>query len=184
MTRRSDAGLTIVLVLMLACSVSALRAQSPTVGPTYRPQPMAKAHADYIPRQRFVEAMKRASVTNAMGSPVLVAKDDQTAYLVIHRSEPSAVEEHSRWDDIIVVQSGRATLLLGRGKTRGATLRAPGELRGGTLTDPLRVPLSIGDVARVPAGVAHALEPVGVDTLRAILIKVRRPSKPLRTSAR
>ena len=55
-----------------------------------------------------------------------------------------------------------------------------GELRGGTIVVPSRLELRPGDIARIPAGVPHAFVPNGPDAWEFLLIKVRRPNKPLK----
>lgn len=147
---------------------------------------------DYIPAVHFEEAVKRLAKSDvAMGAPVFTAPDKQTAYLLIRRTVPSEIEEHSRWDDILVVRSGRGIVRFGS-KVSGARLEAAGELRGGAFVasagednrgEPWELELSPGDVARIPAGVAHAFVPLGPDPFEFLLVKVRRPDKPLKTEA-
>jgi mannose-6-phosphate isomerase-like protein (cupin superfamily) len=135
---------------------------------------------DYIPAERFAEARARVANTRSVGTSVFVAPDQQTAYMVVRRTVASEVEEHSRWDDLVVVQSGRGAIDLGRGATKGARFVAPGELRGGELLRPGRVELRPGDVVRVPAGVPHSFVPLSQEPWELLLIKVRRPNKPLK----
>jgi mannose-6-phosphate isomerase-like protein (cupin superfamily) len=135
---------------------------------------------DYIPAERFAEARARVANTRSVGTSVFVAPDQQTAYMVVRRTVASEVEEHSRWDDLVVVQGGRGAIDLGRGATKGARFVAPGELRGGELLRPGRVELRPGDVVRIPAGVPHSFVPLSQEPWELLLIKVRRPSKPLK----
>lgn len=151
-------------------------AQPASAGPASTPG----RRIDYIPAERFADARARVARTRSVGTSVFVAPDQQTAYLVVRRTVPSEVEEHSRWDDLVVVQGGRGAIDIGRGATTGARFVAPGELRGGALLRPGRVELRPGDVVRLPAGVPHSFVPLGEEPWELLLIKVRRPSKPLR----
>ena len=63
---------------------------------------------------------------------------------------------------------------------KGARFLSAGELRGGTITEPSRVTMGPGDIARIPAGLPHSFTPNGPVAWEFWLVKVRRPNKPLK----
>ena len=134
---------------------------------------------DYVPSERYEDIRNFVVRARVEGATVFNSPDNQTSYLLVRRTNPSNVEEHSRWDDLIIVQSGTGDVEVGA-KTTGARFLAAGEMRGGTITTPSRVSLRAGDVARIPAGVPHAFTPTGTMPWEFLLIKVRRPNKPLK----
>jgi mannose-6-phosphate isomerase-like protein (cupin superfamily) len=81
------------------------------------------------------------------GGPVVVAA---------HRETSGEVELHEQFHDVMVGQSGRATLLVG-GKTEAQRQTAPGEWLGGTISDAESYELGPGDVVWIPAGLPHKM---------------------------
>jgi mannose-6-phosphate isomerase-like protein (cupin superfamily) len=71
-----------------------------------------------------------------------------------------APETHADEIDVIIVQSGEGTLVLG------------GEMKGGVLQGGERHALAPGDVAHVPAKVQHAFVPAKGKHLTYILLKI------------
>jgi mannose-6-phosphate isomerase-like protein (cupin superfamily) len=134
---------------------------------------------DYVPYGRYDELRKFVAATGARGGTLFNSPDGQTNYMMQLRSVPSDVEEHSRWDDLIIVRSGSGSVQVGP-RTKGARFMAAGELRGGTIIAPSRLELRTGDIARIPAGVPHAFMPNGPEPWEFLLVKVRRPNKPLK----
>jgi mannose-6-phosphate isomerase-like protein (cupin superfamily) len=137
---------------------------------------------DYVPAFRFDEVRGFAKAMGLVGGTVAVGWDAQTSYMVVRRTVESEVEEHSRWDDVLLVRAGTGAIVFGA-RARGARLLAPGELRGGTLTSREARVLHVGDVARIPAGVPHTFVPSGAEPWELLIIKVRRPDRPLRRRA-
>jgi mannose-6-phosphate isomerase-like protein (cupin superfamily) len=68
----------------------------------------------------------------------------------IRRDRDGRPEQHDAIDDVVYVQSGQGTLLVG-GTMHGRT----GDL-GTSITGGSRYPVAAGDVLRIPAGVPHA----------------------------
>lgn len=134
---------------------------------------------DYVPSERYEDIRNFVVRARAEGATLFNSPDNQTSYVLVRRTKPGNVEEHSRWDDLIIVQSGTGDIEVGA-KTKGARFMAAGELRGGTITSPSRVALRTGDIVRIPAGVPHAFTPTGNVPWEFLLIKVRRPNKPLK----
>lgn len=149
-------------------------APSPTV--TAR---KVSSKVDYVPQGRYDELKNWVVRARSTGGTLFNSPDGETNYMLVVRSVASNAEEHSRWDDIVVVRSGSGFIEIGKGTT-GARFLAAGELRGGTLKDPARLELKPGDVARIPAGVPHAFTPNAGEPWEFLLVKVRRPNKPLK----
>ena len=137
---------------------------------------------DYVPAYRFDYVRAYAVNSRTVGGTVAVAWDEQTSYMLVRRTAESEVEEHSRWDDVLLVRSGTGAIVYGSRAT-GAKLVAPGELRGGALTTRESRVLRVGDMARIPAGVPHAFVPSSAEPWELLIVKVRRPNKPLRRTA-
>jgi mannose-6-phosphate isomerase-like protein (cupin superfamily) len=144
----------------------------------------AQRKLDYVPAARFAEARRRTASAKSQGSPVHVAADQSTSYALVVRTDTSRVEQHARWDDVIVVQAGRGVVQFGE-RAEGRELLAAGEYRGGTLTKAYRLELGPGDVVRIPAGVPHAFWPVrstdGASSapFEYLIVKVRRGERTL-----
>ncbi len=169
----------------IARGQSAPRATAPVALPSGRtwqttaPMPGLASRADYVPAERYNEIRALVTRMRAEGGELFIAPDQQTSYMVLRRTTESEVEEHSRWDDILIVRAGTGSIELGA-RTTGARMAAPGELRGGRITTPRRMVLRPGDVARIPAGVPHAFVPSGSEPWEMLVVKVRRPNKPLK----
>jgi mannose-6-phosphate isomerase-like protein (cupin superfamily) len=111
-------------------------------------------------------------------SAALLAKTARTvashpSYQLVEsrRIESGVPEVHDNWIDVAIVQSGRATLLVG-GRVQGGQLASPGEHRGGSIIGGMQRPITPGDLFTIPAGVPHQyLIPRG-DSVRYLTIKV------------
>jgi hypothetical protein len=73
---------------------------------------------------------------------------------VAHRAANGEMEIHEKWADLMFVQTGEATLLLG-GKIVNPRTGAPGEIRGTTSEGGVKKVIRAGDVVEVPAGMPH-----------------------------
>jgi hypothetical protein len=104
--------------------------------------------------------------------------DLQTYYLLVRRASTSGSESHARWDDFVIVRSGKGALLFGEQMTGGHS-PLPGERRGGVVVKPQRFVLSAGNIVRIPAGVPHSFVAEPGAPLEYLLIKVRKPNLPL-----
>lgn len=134
---------------------------------------------DFVPQGRYDELRDWVVRSHATGGTLFNSPDGQTNYMLVLRSKPSDVEEHSRWDDLVIVRAGSGTVDVGR-KATGAHFLAAGELRGGTISKPTQLTMGPGDIARIPAGVPHAFTPNGNAPWEFWLVKIRRPNKPLK----
>ena len=88
-------------------------------------------------------------------------------------SSSGRAELHEKQADLIVVQSGQATIIVG-GKILNGQTTAPNEIRGTSIEGGERQPLKAGDVVHVPARTPHQV----VDTSQTfdyIVLKVDTP---------
>jgi mannose-6-phosphate isomerase-like protein (cupin superfamily) len=76
--------------------------------------------------------------------------------MLAHREGDGEVEVHDKMADIIVIQSGEATLIVG-GTVVGGHTTAPGETRGTSITGGEKKMLAAGDVVHIPAKVPHQM---------------------------
>ena len=84
-------------------------------------------------------------------------KDFPNEYLLLaHREADGQPEVHETEVDMIMVQSGSATLLVGGTLVNGETV-SPHEIRNGTIQRGFRQKLGAGDVFRIPAGMPHQM---------------------------
>jgi mannose-6-phosphate isomerase-like protein (cupin superfamily) len=73
---------------------------------------------------------------------------------IAHREASGKVEVHQAKADVIVVQSGTATLVTG-GDVLDPTPTGPGELQGSSLKNGVSRQIGPGDVIEIPPGVPH-----------------------------
>ena len=95
-------------------------------------------------------------------------------YAIAHRDTSNGLERHDAWTDILVVQSGSATILTG-GRQQGAAESAPGEWRGGTAIGATRQVIRAGDVVTTPAGTPHQFLLAPGEKITYIVFKVAAP---------
>ena len=82
--------------------------------------------------------------------------DPAAQTVIVRRDGPGEVEIHALLNDVLIAQSGAATLIVG-GRAEGGRETAPNERRGGTILGGERHALHPGDVAWIPAGLPHQL---------------------------
>jgi uncharacterized RmlC-like cupin family protein len=80
-------------------------------------------------------------------------------------------ELHEKQADLIIVQSGRATIIVG-GKVVGGQTTVPNEIRGTSMEGGERQALKAGDVLHIPAKTPHQLLLDAGQTLDYIVLKV------------
>jgi mannose-6-phosphate isomerase-like protein (cupin superfamily) len=83
-------------------------------------------------------------------------KDDYGTHIlsVSHREKDGVVEQHAHKDDVMVVQTGEGTLVVG-GKGLNMHATGPGEQQGSSIEGGTKFHVSVGDVIHIPAGVPH-----------------------------
>jgi methyltransferase len=90
----------------------------------------------------------------ARGGVLLDGEGRRFAVHAGRRDGPGEVEVHAEATDIFYVTSGAATLITG-GLVVGATVVAPGEVRGASIAGGTPRALASGDVIVIPAGTPH-----------------------------
>jgi mannose-6-phosphate isomerase-like protein (cupin superfamily) len=76
------------------------------------------------------------------------------ALSISHRDNNGAVEVHQKLVDVLVMQSGEATLVVG-GEVIGSRTTGPGEIQGDSIKGGVSIKVAPGDVIHIPAGVPH-----------------------------
>ena len=119
----------------------------------------------------------QALKTEAASSPNHIAvrhladfPDDM--FMLSHREADGVVEWHETQADILLVQSGSATLVVGGTMVGGETVE-PHEKRNGTIQGGVRRKLSAGDVVRIPARTPHQILLDGSHGFTYFVIKVK-----------
>lgn len=104
-----------------------------------------------------------AKTTDGLASSPLPLGTKGPVVIAAHRTKTGEAELHEGLNDVFVVHSGRASVLVG-GKVEGQRLTAPGEWRGGKIAGAKTFHLSPGDVLWIPAGQPHqVILPTGGD---------------------
>ncbi len=78
------------------------------------------------------------------------------SFLVAHREASGEAELHQSQNDVMVVETGQATLVVG-GTVVDPKTTAPGEIRGPSIQGGENVPLAPGDVVHIPNRVPHQM---------------------------
>jgi mannose-6-phosphate isomerase-like protein (cupin superfamily) len=73
---------------------------------------------------------------------------------ISHREGNGRVEVHQNKADVIVVQSGTATLVTG-GEVVDPVTTGPNEIQGASIKGGVSRTVAVGDVIEIPAGVPH-----------------------------
>ena len=94
------------------------------------------------------------------------------AILLVHRKADGQPELHETQVDVIMVQSGSATLVVGGTLLNGETV-APHEKRNGTIQGGVQETLSPGDVVRIPPRTPHQLLLDGAGEFSYFVVKVK-----------
>ena len=76
------------------------------------------------------------------------------SFLVAHREGSGEAELHETQNDVMVIESGEATLVIG-GTVVNPKTTAPHEIRGPSIQGGEKVPLVPGDVLHIPVKSAH-----------------------------
>lgn len=153
---------TIIAAVLVAITAPALHAQESP------PRPQHIGHGELA-----------AAVTPAAGAPArammarLVCDRGHYTCIALRRTASGEAELHESWDDVMMIQAGSGTLVLG-GQLHGARTATAGELRGGEIRGGERQRLTAGDMMLVPAGTPHQVELAPGESITYLVIKVRR----------
>jgi mannose-6-phosphate isomerase-like protein (cupin superfamily) len=93
---------------------------------------------------------------------------------ISHREKDGLVEVHEKFADVIVVQTGEATLVVG-GKVIDPTTTEPGEIRGKSIEGGVKRAVSPGDVIHIAAGTPHQFFIAHGGQITYVLVKVATP---------
>lgn len=153
------------LLALIAIPFLAVRSQEPVpVGFEYWPPASL---------QSTVQALTTQAAADPHHFAVKQLADFPNEYfLLVHRDADGAPELHETQVDIMVVQSGSATLLAG-GTLLNAVTVAPNEKRNGSIQGGTRQKLSAGDVVRIPPRTPHQVLLDGGHDFTYFVIKVK-----------
>jgi hypothetical protein len=93
---------------------------------------------------------------------------------VSHRDKDGLVESHQKFDDVIVVQTGMAVLIVG-GEVIEPASPEPGEIRGRSIRGGTKRRVTSGDVIHIAAGTPHQFLIASGDQITYILVKIAVP---------
>jgi len=114
------------------------------------------------------------SLTPGASRTAQLGRGPNFTYAITHRDTSGGLERHETWTDILVIESGSATLLSG-GVQEGATETSPGEWRGGTARGATRQAIRAGDVVTTPAGTPHQMLLAPGERITYLAFKVAAP---------
>src|SRR5262245_18049831 len=118
------------------------------------------------------ERLKLLADSLAPGSKsVALGSGSNFTYTIWHRDTSGGLERHEGWTDILVIQSGSATILSG-GVQEGGSESSPGEWRGGTARGATRQAIRTGDVVTTPAGTPHQMLLAPGEQITYVVFKV------------
>ncbi len=102
------------------------------------------------------------------------AKFENHALSVSHRDKDGVAELHEKNTDIMVVQSGEATLVVG-GEIVDRKAAGPNEFRGASIQGGVKKTLSPGDVVHIAAGTPHQFFVPAGKQITYFVVKVEKP---------
>jgi mannose-6-phosphate isomerase-like protein (cupin superfamily) len=90
---------------------------------------------------------------------------------ISHRDKDGLAEVHDKLVDVMIVQSGEATLVVG-GEAIDATTTEPGEIRGKSIRGGIKREVRPGDVIRIPAKTPHQFFVPKGGQITYVLVKI------------
>ncbi|MEO7145045.1 MAG: cupin domain-containing protein [Bryobacteraceae bacterium] len=102
------------------------------------------------------------------------ARFDNHSLSVSHRDKNGVAELHENQTDIMVVESGEATLVAG-GEVVDPKNDGHGEVRGPSIKNGVKKNLSAGDVVHIPAGMPHQFFLAPGQQITYFVVKVNKP---------
>jgi hypothetical protein len=97
-----------------------------------------------------------------------------THYPSLIGDKDGLVEIHQKFDDVIVVQTGIAVLIVG-GEVIEPASPEPGEIRGRSIRGGTKRSVTLGDVIHITAGTPHQFLIASGDQITYILVKIAVP---------
>jgi mannose-6-phosphate isomerase-like protein (cupin superfamily) len=156
--------LAVALVAAAACSKSK---------PSTFPSPSTRDVAFYP--AGALASLGDSLAAQRVPSRVLADRGDYQ-YVLVRRDTSGAPERHARWTDVILVQAGTATVLVG-GTLSGQHLESPGEERGGTIAGAEVRTVGAGDLLVIPAGLPHQVQVGSGGSVRYVVVKAPEPRR-------
>jgi len=102
------------------------------------------------------------------------AQFENHAISISHREKDGLAELHEKKADVIVVQSGEATLVLG-GKVIDPKPAGAGEIHGSGIEGGVNKNVAVGDVIHIPAGIPHQFFVAPGKQITYLVVKVVTP---------
>lgn len=121
-------------------------------------------------RQQMSELTPQATRQGSSGS-VLGDYGSHSIRLSV-RGSTGGAEVHARFDDVMLVMGGKATLVTG-GTVINPQTGVDGETKGTGIRDGVSRPIAQGDIVHVPAGIPHQLIIPKGTVFSALVVKVR-----------
>jgi mannose-6-phosphate isomerase-like protein (cupin superfamily) len=103
-----------------------------------------------------------------------IANHGNYLFMIAHREEPGEAEYHATQADVVVVESGEATLTVGGELVNGKTT-APNEMRAPAIKGGSEKKLATGDIVTIPAKVPHQLKVDKGKEFTYFVVKVTQP---------
>ncbi|MBV9879190.1 MAG: hypothetical protein JO180_01790 [Gemmatirosa sp.] len=132
------------------------------------------AHAQSSRATEYYSAATLARTADSLRAEHAVAKvlGDRGAYqyVLVVRDATAGPEQHARWTDVMLVQAGSATVLLG-GQYQNGREESPGETRGGQLVGATARQVGAGDLLVIPAGLPHQVQVAAGTSIRYLTVK-------------
>ena len=132
----------------------------------------ATAPAEVVHAQRLKHLGD--SLTPGASRTSQLGRGPNFTYAITHRDTSGGLERHDAWADLLVIETGSATILSG-GVQEGATESSPGEWRGGTARGATRQAIRAGDVVTTPAGTPHQMLLAPGEQITYLAFKVAAP---------
>jgi mannose-6-phosphate isomerase-like protein (cupin superfamily) len=137
------------------------------------PVPEGFAHWPAASLSRLAQSLHADAAADPRHLAVSNIKDfPNENFILAHREADGQPEVHETQVDVILVQSGSATLLVGGTLVNGETV-SPHEKRNGTIRAGVRQRLEPGDVVRIPAGMPHQIFLDGAHEITYLVVKVK-----------
>lgn len=139
------------------------------VVPRLTAQPKSAAPSHIVSAARLKHLADSLAPLGSKSAPL--GQGATFVYTLWHRDASGGLERHDAWADVLVVQSGSATILAG-GVQEGAAESSPGEWRGGTSRGATRQVIRPGDVITTPAGTPHQMILAPGEKISYIVFKI------------
>jgi uncharacterized RmlC-like cupin family protein len=120
---------------------------------------------------RTREKVLHKTMKNGLASETLGQWGNHLLLKTRREASSGQAEWHEKQADLIVVQSGQATLLIG-GKIVNGKTTAPNEIRGTSIEGGERQALKAGDIVHVPVKTPHQVLLDPGQTLNYVVLKV------------